>query len=67
MRSRRRLVRDFASPDEDGGDDWKPNYNTSPVALFSRTAYGRNADLNNDPDFAGFAFNEMANRIPGYR
>lgn len=52
---------DFTS---DGDDDWKKRlkYMTK-SRLLENSVYNLNLILNNDPDFANFAFNEMANRI----
>src|SRR5574344_61458 len=55
---------DFASPDEDGGDDWKAKLQyQSRSTVLQNSVWNEMLILNNDPDFAGFAFNEMANRI----
>jgi len=55
---------DFASPDEDGSDDWKAKLQyQSRSTVLQNSVWNEMLILNNDPDFAGFAFNEMANRI----
>lgn len=47
-----------------GNDDWKKRlrYNAKTGDLCN-TVYNLNLILANDPDFAGFAYNDMANRI----
>ena len=52
---------DFSCDDD---DDWKKHlkYMTR-SSLLENSVYNLNLILNNDPDFANFAFNEMANRI----
>lgn len=52
---------DFA---DTGNDDWKKRlrYNAKTGDLCN-TVYNLNLILANDPDFAGFAYNDMANRI----
>jgi len=54
---------DFAS-DDDSGDDWKTKlqYMTRSTVL-QNSVWNEMLILNNDPDFSGFAYNEMANRI----
>ncbi len=50
------------SADED--DDWKIRLRYQPrSSVLENSVYNLNLILNNDPDFANFAFNEMANRI----
>ncbi len=50
------------SADED--DDWKTRLRYQPrSSVLENSVYNLNLILNNDPDFANFAFNEMANRI----
>lgn len=53
-----------ASQDFDAGDDWKKQlkYQTRGSVL-ENSVWNLSLILNNDPDFAGFAYNELANRI----
>ena len=45
-------------------DDWKKKLHYQPrTGILENSVYNLNLILNNDPDFANFAFNEMANRI----
>ena len=47
-----------------GDDDWKSKLQFhAKTGQLENTVYNLNLILNNDPDFQGFAFNEMANRI----
>lgn len=49
---------------DDGNDDWKIRLRYQPrSSVLENSVYNLNLILNNDPDFANFAFNEMANRI----
>jgi putative DNA primase/helicase len=55
---------DFASPDEDGDDDWKAKLQyQSRSTVLQNSVWNEMLILNNDPDCQGFAYNEMANRI----
>lgn len=46
------------------GDDWKSKLKYQPrTSLLENSVYNLNLILNNDPDFANFAYNELANRI----
>ena len=48
----------------DSGDDWKSRLSYQPrSSLLENSVYNLNLILNHDPDFANFAFNELANRI----
>lgn len=52
---------DFAATD---GGDWKKKLRYQPrSSLLENSVFNLNLILDNDPDFANFAFNEMANRI----
>ncbi len=53
-----------ASRDFDESKDWKKQlqYMTRSIVL-QNNVWNFNLILNNDPDFAGFAFNELANRV----
>ena len=53
-----------ASREFDEGEDWKTQlvYQTRGNAL-ENSVWNLSLILNNDPDFTGFAFNELANRI----
>lgn len=45
-------------------DDWKKRLKYQPkTSMLENSVYNLNLILANDPDFANFAFNEMANRI----
>ena len=47
-----------------GGDDWKTRLKYQPkTSLLENSVYNLNLVLNNDPDFANFAYNQLANRI----
>jgi predicted P-loop ATPase len=46
------------------GDDWKTRLKYQPkTSLLENSVYNLNLVLNNDPDFANFAYNQLANRI----
>ncbi|HAQ41089.1 MAG TPA: hypothetical protein DCM73_09840 [Clostridiales bacterium] len=46
------------------GDDWKTRLKYQPkTSLLENSVYNLNLILNNDSDFANFAYNELANRI----
>ncbi|MHB1154530.1 MAG: virulence-associated E family protein [Eubacteriales bacterium] len=53
-----------ANRDFDESKDWKKHlqYMTRSIVL-QNNVWNFNLILNNDPDFAGFAFNELANRV----
>lgn len=47
-----------------GEDDWKTLLKYQPrTSLLENSVYNLNLILNNDPDFANFAYNQLANRI----
>ena len=53
-----------AAADFTGDEDWKKRLKyAAKTGLLENSVYNLNLILNNDPDFANFAFNEMANRI----
>jgi predicted P-loop ATPase len=57
----------LAEAEEDffaSGDDWKTRLKYQPRSqVLENSVYNLNLILNNDPDFANFAYNELANRI----
>ena len=54
---------DFAAADEND-DDWETKLQYVPRStVLQNSVWNEMLILNNDPDFAGFAYNEMANRI----
>ena len=49
---------------DDGDKNWMSKLKYQPKSgALENSVYNLNLILNNDPDFAGFAYNEMANRI----
>ena len=49
---------------DDGDKNWMAKLKYQPKSgALENSVYNLNLILNNDPDFAGFAYNEMANRI----
>ncbi len=55
---------DFAPAAETADEDWKAKLQYMPRStVLQNSVWNEMLILNNDPDFAGFAFNEMANRI----
>jgi putative DNA primase/helicase len=53
-----------ASREFDEGEDWKKQLQYAPrSSALENSVWNEMLILNNDPDFAGFAYNELANRI----